>query len=172
MIAQPLMMAIFSPFAGKLSDRIEPRIVASAGMTMAAASLFLFSRINGTTSFYYLIAGLVLLGTGVAFFSSPNTSAIMGSAEKEQYGMASSIVGTMRLAGSILSMNIAAMILAAFIGNVPVTTARYPLFIASAKTAFAVFGLFCTLCIFASLGRGNVRKQKSEALTGQTVLIE
>jgi EmrB/QacA subfamily drug resistance transporter len=172
MMAQPLVMAIFSPFAGKLSDRIEPRIVASAGMTMTAAGLFLFSRITATTSFYYIIAGLLLLGIGVAFFSSPNTSAIMGSAEKAQYGMASSIVGTMRLAGSILSMNIAAMLLAAFIGNVPVTAARNPLFIASARTSFVVFGIFCTLGIFASLSRGNVRKRTREAQPGQNVLIE
>jgi len=171
LLSQPLVMALFSPFAGKLSDRIEPRIVASFGMSMTAASLFFFSRMTESSHFHYIIAGLMLLGTGIAFFSSPNTSAIMGSAEKTQYGMASSIVGTMRLIGSMLSMTIAAMILAAFIGNVPVTAARYPSFIASVKASFLVFGALCTLGIFASFSRGRVR-EKPGTQAGQEVLIE
>jgi len=171
LLSQPLVMALFSPFAGKLSDRIEPRIVASFGMSMTAASLFFFSRMTESSHFHYIIAGLMLLGTGIAFFSSPNTSAIMGSAEKAQYGMASSIVGTMRLIGSMLSMTIAAMILAAFIGNVPVTAARYPSFIASVRASFLVFGALCTLGIFASFSRGRMR-EKGGTQAGQEVLIE
>ena len=30
LIAQPIVMAVFSPLAGRLSDRIEPRLLASA----------------------------------------------------------------------------------------------------------------------------------------------
>ncbi|MDW8013419.1 MAG: MFS transporter, partial [Archaeoglobaceae archaeon] len=46
LLAQPIMMALFSPMAGSLSDRIEPRVVASVGMGLTALSLFLFSLIN------------------------------------------------------------------------------------------------------------------------------
>ena len=31
-LAEPIVMAVFSPLAGRLSDRVEPRIVSSSGM--------------------------------------------------------------------------------------------------------------------------------------------
>jgi EmrB/QacA subfamily drug resistance transporter len=171
LLSQPLVMALFSPFAGRLSDRIEPRIVASAGMVLTAASLFFFSRITEASPMSHIITGLVLLGAGVAFFSSPNTSAIMGAADKTQYGAASSIVGTMRLSGSILSMSIAAMVLSSYIGNAPVTPAIHHLFIAGVKDSFFVFAALCTLGVFASLSRGTVR-EKGNAQAGQEILID
>jgi EmrB/QacA subfamily drug resistance transporter len=157
MMAQPLVMALCSPFTGKLSDRIEPRIVASLGMTLTALSLFMLSRVGATTPFGVIVAGLMLLGLGVAFFSSPNTSAIMGSVDKPRYGTASSIVGIMRLMGQMLSMSIAAVALTACVGKAPITPALHGAFIASVKVSFVVFGVLCTLGIFASLARGKVR---------------
>jgi EmrB/QacA subfamily drug resistance transporter len=171
MLSQPLVMALFSPFAGRLSDRIEPRIVASAGMGLTAASLFLFSCITETSHMSHIVMALILLGAGIAFFSSPNTSAIMGAADKTLYGAASSIVGTMRLSGSILSMSIAAMILSSYIGNAPVTPAHHPLFIASVKDSFLVFAALCTLGVFCSCARGRVTK-KSSTQAGQEILID
>ena len=46
LISQPIMMALFSPVAGKLSDRIEPRIIASIGMAITASGLILLSMIR------------------------------------------------------------------------------------------------------------------------------
>ena len=43
LIAQAFMMMIVSPVAGRLSDRIEPRVVASIGMGCTALGLGLFS---------------------------------------------------------------------------------------------------------------------------------
>ena len=38
MMTQPLTMAIFSPLAGRLSDYIEPRLIASVGMTLTGSA--------------------------------------------------------------------------------------------------------------------------------------
>jgi MFS family permease len=157
MIAWPLFMAAFSPFAGRLSDWIEPRIVASLGMGSTALGLFFLSRITAVSSIGFIVMGLVMIGVGVAFFSSPNTSAIMGSVEKTYYGMASSIVATMRLIGQILSMGISAVVLGALVGNVVITPERHAAFVESVRITFVIFGSLCTLGIFASLSRGRVR---------------
>jgi EmrB/QacA subfamily drug resistance transporter len=171
LLSQPLVMALFSPFAGKLSDRIEPRIIASAGMAMTAASLLFFSRITAASPMSSVIAGLVLLGTGIAFFSSPNTSAVMGAVERARYGAASSVVGTMRLTGAIFSMSAAAAVLTFFVGNAPVTPDRHPFFIAGVKTSFLIFAAVCALGVSASLSRGRVR-EKGAAGEGQEILID
>ncbi len=124
MLSQPVMMAIFSPLAGRLSDRIEPRFVASLGMAMSAASLFLIADLTPGASLASIIAILMLCGLGFALFSSPNTSAIMGSVDRSHYGIASATTGVMRLIGQMLSMGIAALILALMVGEVEITPAR------------------------------------------------
>ncbi|MBN2035784.1 MAG: MFS transporter [Chitinispirillaceae bacterium] len=159
LIAWPLLMALFSPLAGKLSDRVEPRIVASGGMALTAGGLFYFSALTVTASLQAIIAGLLALGTGIAFFSSPNASAIMGSVSKQHYGMAVSIVGTMRLIGQMLSMGIVAVIMNAFVGNQMITAARQVAFMSGMRTLFLIFGILCTLGVFASLARGRVREK-------------
>jgi MFS family permease len=157
LISQPVVMAIFSPFAGRLSDKIEPRVVASIGMGFTAAGLFLFTFIGNDTPLWSIITGLVLLGFGFALFSSPNTNAVMSSIEKRNYGVGSATLATMRLTGQMMSMGIAMLIFALHIGSARIAPENYPVFMASVRTAFMVFAGLCFGGIFASLARGKVR---------------
>ena len=157
LVAQPVVMAAFSPVAGRLSDKIEPRVVASAGMAFTTAGLLLLSFLNEGTVVEYIVASLIILGFGFALFSSPNVNAVMSSVEKKFYGVASATLGTMRLTGQMLSMGIATLIVAVYLGNVQITPVYYPVFMNSMNAAFLVFAGFCFLGIFASLARGKVR---------------
>jgi len=157
LVSQPVMMAIFSPLAGRLSDRIEPRIVASVGMALTTIGLLPFVFLNEGTPLGFIVASLVLLGFGFALFSSPNTNAVMSSVEHRFYGVASATLGTMRLTGQMLSMGIAMLILAIYVGKVQITAEYYALFLTSLKTAIGVFAVLCFVGIFASLARGKVR---------------
>jgi EmrB/QacA subfamily drug resistance transporter len=157
LLAQPVIMALGSPFAGRLSDRVEPRTVASAGMGLTASALGIFSFLGMDTPLQLIVANLGLLGLGYALFSSPNTNAVMGSVEKRSYGVASAILGTMRLVGHMLSIGIAALLLAVYVGRQPVTVALHPAFMDAAGRAFAIFAVLCVIGTFASLARGKVR---------------
>jgi len=157
LVSQPIMQALFSPFTGRLSDRIEPRIVASTGMVLTAVGLFLLIFLDEKTTTPFIIASLILLGLGFALFSSPNTNAVMSSIEKRFYGVASGTLGTMRTTGMMLSMGMAMLIFTLYIGRTQITPPYYPLFIKSVKTAFLFFAIFCLAGIFASLSRGRVR---------------
>jgi MFS family permease len=151
------MMAIFSPIAGRLSDKIEPRVIASLGMALTALGLVLLILLNNGTFLMYIIASLMILGFGLALFSSPNMNAIMSSVDKRFYGIASASVGTMRLLGQMLSMGIATLIFALFIGRVQITPIYYPVFITSVRVAFIVFACLCICGIYFSLYRGRLR---------------
>ena len=72
--------------------------------------------------------------------------------------MASGTAGTMRLVGQMLSMGIALLLFALYIGRVEITPEAYPAFLASLKTAFAIFAALCVGGIFASLARGRIRE--------------
>jgi EmrB/QacA subfamily drug resistance transporter len=157
LIAQPLMQAIFSPLAGRLSDRVEPRIVASTGMAFTAAGLVMLTFLGDGTSLAYVVACLLVLGFGFGLFSSPNTSAIMGAVERRHYGVASGLVGTMRVFGQMLSMGTAMILFALYIGQVQITPEYYGRFMASARTAFAISAVLCAMGILASLARGRAR---------------
>jgi len=158
LIAQPAVQAIVSPIAGKLSDHIEPSIVASAGMALTAAGLILLIFLTETTSLGYLVICLIILGAGFGLFSSPNTNAIMSSVEKRYYGVASGMVGTMRLLGQMLSMGIAMLLFAVIIGPVEITPAYFPQFMASLHVGFILFAVFCIVGIFFSLIRGKMHE--------------
>ena len=157
LVAMPAMQAIFSPLAGRLSDRIEPRLIASAGMALTTVGLVIFIFLNKETPLVLIVGNLILMGFGFAFFSSPNTNAVMSSAPETAYGVASATLGTMRGVGIVLSMGVAMLMFALYIGRVQITPEYYPLFQQSMKTCFVVFAVLCFAGIFASLARGKVR---------------
>jgi hypothetical protein len=82
----------------------------------------------------------------------------MSAVEKKQYGVASGTLGTMRLTGQMMSMAIALLVFAVYLGPVAITPEKYPLFLQSARTAFLIFAGLCFLGVFASLARGRIRR--------------
>ena len=157
LVAQPLVMALFSPLAGRLSDRHEPRVVASLGMGLSAAGLLVFAFLGRTTHLAAIVANLMLVGLGFALFSSPNTHAIMSSVLPRQYGVASAFLATMRLVGQMLSMGIATLVFSLFIGRARIVPGTYPLFLRSMRVSFAFFFILCAGGVYFSLARGRVR---------------
>ena len=158
LVAQPVVMAFLSPLAGRLSDRIEPRLISSAGMTLTVLGLLLFALVGTETSEYYIIATLLVLGFGFALFSSPNMNAIMGAVDKKFFGIASGTVAVMRVLGQMTSMAIAMVVFAVFIGREQITPNNYDLFLKSVKISFSIFAVLCTFGIFFSFSRGALRK--------------
>jgi len=163
LIAQPFVMAVFSPFAGRLSDRIEPQVVASIGMSVTVIGLGLLSTVRAATSMGQVAGYLVLIGVGYALFSSPNTNAIMSSVERRYYGIASGAVGTMRQLGMMISMGIVTSIFAMLLGRVRISPETTASFIKGMGWAFMIFTVLCFAGIFASLGRGKIRSAERPA---------
>jgi len=155
LVCQPIVQAIFSPFAGRLSDRIQPRIVASTGMFFTAVGIFLLVFLKETTTLPYIIVTLIVLGFGFALFSSPNANSVMGSVEKKFFGIASAILSTMRQSGHMLNMAIVTVIFSIYIGRVQITPQYYTLFLKSSKVVFTISVVLCLAGIFASLSRGK-----------------
>ena len=93
MISQPVMMALLSPLAGRLSDRYNPGVIASYGMGLTAAGLVMLCFVNEESHLIIIVSLLVIMGVGFGLFSSPNSNAIMSSVEKSHFGVASGVVG-------------------------------------------------------------------------------
>jgi EmrB/QacA subfamily drug resistance transporter len=159
LVAQPIMMAIFSPVAGRLSDRIQPRYLASLGMAMCSLGLAAFAFLNATTPVWLIVAMLVWVGLGFAFFSSPNMNTIMSSVAKTQYGLASGSAATMRVLGQIVSMTIATLFFAGMLGGQAVELVPDDLFLKVMKWGFISFALISIVGIYFSYNRGQMSRE-------------
>ena len=156
MMSQPVMQVLFSPLAGRLSDRVEPRLLASGGMALTAAGLAWLSLLEAGTSLAHVGAALVVLGVGFGLFSSPNTNAVMGSVEPRHYGLASAMVGTMRMLGQMVSMGAATLVITMVIGRHDIGAANQEAFLRGSQGLLAGFAALSILGVFASLARGRV----------------
>jgi predicted MFS family arabinose efflux permease len=112
LITMPAAQALLSPFTGSLSDRIRPSVLASTGMGICALTLLLYSRIGESTSVLYVMVVMCITGMGFALFSSPNTNAILSCVSKQDYGVANSIIATMRTYGQSSGMAVLSSITA------------------------------------------------------------
>ncbi|MFA5079664.1 MAG: MFS transporter [Dehalococcoidia bacterium] len=158
LVAMPVVQAIFSPLTGRLSDRIQPRLLASSGMALTAAGLLMLVFVKSDTTIWYIIISLVVLGAGFALFSSPNVNAVMSSVDRKALGVASATLATMRLTGQMFSLGIAMLLISLFMGRVQVTPEVYPQYVQSLQTAFAIFTALCIGGIFASMARGKAHR--------------
>jgi EmrB/QacA subfamily drug resistance transporter len=157
LVAQPIVQAMFSPFSGRLSDRIEPSLLASSGMAITALGLVALACLAPATGIVYILSVLFSLGVGFALFSSPNMNAIMGAIDQRHYATASGVVATMRLLGQMTSMAIATLVFALVIGPSEILPPLYPQFLASMRICFGVSAVLCFSGIFFSACRGRLR---------------
>jgi EmrB/QacA subfamily drug resistance transporter len=158
LVAEPIVMALCSPFAGRLSDRFEPQIIASSGMALTVVGLCLLMFISPATTTCYIITSLILLGIGFALFSSPNVNATMSSVGNKFYGVASATLATMRLTGQMFSMGITMLVFAVILGQHTLGAADNLLLLKSARIIYFILAVVCVFGIFASAARGKVHK--------------
>ncbi len=158
LVAQPVLMALVSVFSGRMSDRLNPKWMASTGMGISVIGLLLLAFLTVDSTNAYLLTALGILGFGFGLFSSPNTNVVMSSVEHKHFGVASATLATMRNLGMMFSMAIASLAVHVFIGNRTLGDATIPDFMHSSKVIFLLFSVLCLLGIFTSL-RNSTRKK-------------
>lgn len=162
LIVQPISQAILSLLAGRWSDKVDARILATLGMAIIVFGLALMFFLTPATPILAIIFIAILLGIGFGIFSSPNMNVIMGSVEKKYLGMASATTSTMRLTGQSFSMGITMMVISIFVGKVKISSEVIPQFMKSIHVTFIILAILCLVGVYASW---TGTKQKSETLS-------
>ena len=153
MIAQPAIMAGLSPVAGRLSDKFSPFKLSSAGMGLCATGTCMFIFLGQNTSLWLVITALAVTGLGFALFSSPNTNAVMSCVQEADYGVASSILATMRSIGHTLSMVVVTIIVTFYMQDASLAEAPPDILIRVMRISFIIFTVICIAGVFVSLKR-------------------
>ncbi|MCL6476274.1 MAG: MFS transporter [Firmicutes bacterium] len=156
LLIQPVVQAGFSPLAGALSDRHEPRMVASVGMLLTTFCLLAYASMPYRANLAFLVTVLAASGLGFALFSSPNVNAIVSAVSGTRYGVASSVVSTARMLGQSLSMAMIVLIFTLTMHGLPLSPSYGEELFRSMRVAFAVSTVLSLLGVFASLARGRM----------------
>ncbi|WNY22977.1 Riboflavin transporter RibZ [Methanimicrococcus hongohii] len=163
LLVQPLLQAIFSPFVGRLSDRMDSRYLSTFGMLLLAVGLFCLSTLNVNSEIWHLIVFQIIIGIGFAFFASPNTSTIMGCVSRKDYSSASASLSVMRQSGMVLSMAIAMCAISIFLGSTEMLREdTMPLFLTAMRTTFYIGIVFCLSGAVLSYLRGPSVREDEE----------
>lgn len=156
LLFQPITQVIASPLAGWMADRIEAAKLATAGMLISSAGLLAAAATIGQeTPIWLLACELVVIGAGFGIFITPNSTAIMGSVAKRQFGLASGMIATMRTLGMAVSMTSVTLIFSILMHEASITAATLPSFLTSMRVGLTVFAVFSCLGVILSFRRGK-----------------
>ncbi len=167
----PLTIAVFAPVSGLLADRFGTRWLAAGGLSVACIGLVLISQLDTQSSIFDIIWRLVVIGLGQAIFQSPNNSALMGAAPRDQQGSASGFLATGRVVGQCVSVALAGAVFTslggAMAGAILASQSHLPpeelralqeTFVYSFHVTFLVCAAIAASGIAASLVRGKERR--------------
>jgi MFS family permease len=154
-LTMPAIQAVFSLVAGRLSDRVKPKLLAAAGTGICGVGLIMLTFLNKATPVGYIIGGLALLGLGVAFFAAPNINAIMSSVTARDYGIAGAVTATMRTIGIAFGMGVVLLLMSIYVGNAQIVPANHAALLESMRISFIIFTGLCGIGVFASLAQGK-----------------
>ncbi|MCL4479336.1 MAG: DHA2 family efflux MFS transporter permease subunit [Deltaproteobacteria bacterium] len=102
LIPQALAVPFAMPLAGKLTDKIGPKIPILFGVLLTSYSLFYFSSLSIISSYGFIVIGLVMRGFGIGFLMAPLTSTAVNSLPKEQINLGSGVLNViMQVGGSL-----------------------------------------------------------------------
>ena len=153
MLCQTAVMALLAPRMGKLSDKHSPHFLSAVGMAVSACALGGFFLLSQDPALWQILLGLTVCGIGFSFFSTPNTNAVMSSVKKEDHGLASSVLSTMRSIGNTGCMALVTAAVGIYLGNTPLADADPRLFVKTMQNVFLIFAILCILGIFMAKKR-------------------
>jgi Na+/melibiose symporter-like transporter len=163
LVASPLLQTLISPVAGRLADRLQPRLVAATGQALCALGLITFVFLGTDTQLWFVVLTLCVLGLGFGLFASPLAHMVMSSVDRRYVGTASATVATMRVAGQGFSVGISGLLLAVIVGgSKQLQPSDYPNLLTSVRVTFAVFAVLCVLGFVAVL-MGRQRHDPTES---------
>lgn len=111
MLASPIMMMVMSPVGGSLTDKRGTRLPACIGLIFICVSCLIMGSLKQSSSYMMVIFTLLAMGIGNGLSVSSINTAILSSAPKENAGIASGMLTTMRNLGQTLGIACSSVIL-------------------------------------------------------------
>ncbi len=158
LLSQPLMQIGAALLSGRLAERFDIAKLATSGMLASSAGLLLAAvTARSGVPLVVVVLELMLIGAGFGIFITPNSTAIMGSVERRQFGVASGMIGAMRTLGMAVSLTTIALIFSLIMGQAEISPQTLPHFLLSMRTGLVAYAIFSCLGVILSFSRGRRR---------------
>ena len=148
---QPFIQLVLSRSTGRLADEYGPENIYTAGLVMCMVALLLGCTFGSGTPLWMVIVTLVFMGSGMAFFGAPSTTAIMSSVDSAHMSQASGVVGTMRTTGMMISMVVVSLSTNWYLGDAPASIERLPQFISAMRVSITFFAVMNVIALVLAL---------------------
>ncbi|MBJ7609725.1 MAG: MFS transporter [Candidatus Dormibacteraeota bacterium] len=139
---------------GKLSDAGRTQVSTATGMGLAATGLALAALAAHLDAWWLLLVGLLVLGLGNGYFSSPNTSAAIRVAPGDALGSAAGFLSTARNAGVIIGLAVTG---AVYTSSVHGSTAS------ADAVAMGIFAVAAAVCVVVAALTARTYRDRSVA---------
>ncbi|MBI2705513.1 MAG: MFS transporter [Actinobacteria bacterium] len=107
-----IALVIAAPRSAKLAARYGKRRVVAGGMWLVAGGIAVMSLIGTDANYLLLLAGLMIMATGMGLAMSPTTDLLMSAVPRDQAGMGSAMNDTTRELGGSLGVAVFGSLLA------------------------------------------------------------
>ncbi|WP_417222933.1 MFS transporter [Amphritea sp.] len=157
-LLQAFIMAILAPIAGRLSDRYEPRLIATIGCLFFSSGFAVLVFLESDSPLNLVIIALSLLGVGFGLFSTPNNNAALGSVPKDRLSIASALLNLSRTSGNMFSMAVIMLLMSQLLHSEQIRPERYPDLLLVVKLGFASACAYSFVAAWFSYSRGKVTR--------------
>ena len=160
-----ILSGILSPFMGRYSDRYGARLLATLGLLVMIAGIFVYFALTATSSVYIVLIGSAITGLGGSMFWPANNSAVMKSSEAGRFVTASGVLrlfGSMGIMGSFIIVIVTATLVIPrylafeiFVGTSKLIGGITNGFITGMHFSFVFLIVMLVISALLSLTRGN-----------------
>jgi len=106
-----LLMGLLMPFAGRLGDKLSPRLMGFVGFTLLGVFFFEYRHLDVSTSTWGIVWPTLIRGVGIAMLIAPLTATAMNAVPKHKAGMASSMLNIIQQVGGSIGIAVLSLIL-------------------------------------------------------------
>jgi EmrB/QacA subfamily drug resistance transporter len=106
MIIPSLVLMMVGPVAGRLSDRLSPRILCILGSCGAALAFLFFALTLQGPGFFQVVVYLCVLGVSLGSFIPSNNNQIVSLVPMEKQGAASGVLKTVTNTGAVIGVSL------------------------------------------------------------------
>lgn len=106
-----LLMGVLMPFAGRLGDKVSPRLLGFIGFTLLGFFFFEYRNLDMNTSTWGIVWPTMVRGVGIALLIAPLTATAMNAVPKNKAGMASSMLNIIQQVGGSVGIALLSLVL-------------------------------------------------------------
>lgn len=168
LMISPIIIAIFSPLCGTMSDKIGSEILSLTGLLFMSIAFLLLSFLTEYSPILEVIIFMAIMAFGQSLFQPSNNSLIMSNSPREQLGIAGSVNSLVRNLGQIVGITLSTTFLYTFMSQklhyrvLGYVFGKDYAFVYGMKNDYIILSIICLIGIMLTGARALQKKKQAD----------